>query len=359
VSRVNSKLIWFSTYCLYLFILAEIAGRYFITNPWVIETTSELSSLRWQLRWEQKNTEEQATEYPIDEFDPLLGWSPKKGLRDQKVASTFVNFSSFGYRGKQEYSLERPVEKNRVVVVGDSFTFGEEVNDAETYSAYLAELLLNTEVMNFGVHGYGLDQMLLHLQQNAIKQQPNIVVFAFINDDFNRLLLDFRDFAKPKLAIQDGKISTTNTPLETPEQFKKKTLLRSNTLTAGLLLKDRLHYQKYNPASDIEALAPTVFQTALDTTTKANAQLVLLFLPTGGEMIDSRPEPISFEPLMFDFCEKTGITCITARKYFMAAVKHGVVFETDRHYDPVTHRILAEGLAKDLQHLLLQKNVSQ
>ncbi len=44
---------------------------------------------------------------------------------------------------------------------GDSCMFGEEVDDHETLAVYLEQRLSHAEVMNFGVHGYGLGQMVL------------------------------------------------------------------------------------------------------------------------------------------------------------------------------------------------------
>jgi hypothetical protein len=41
------------------------------------------------------------------------------------------------------------------LILGDSFTFGDEVSDNETYSYYLQQMLPHTEVINMGVHGYG------------------------------------------------------------------------------------------------------------------------------------------------------------------------------------------------------------
>ena len=53
-------------------------------------------------------------------------------------------------------------------MLGDSFTFGEDVGDDETYSHHLEQLLPGTEVINLGVHGYGHDQMLIYLREEGI-----------------------------------------------------------------------------------------------------------------------------------------------------------------------------------------------
>ncbi len=55
------------------------------------------------------------------------------------------------------------------MVLADSFTFGDEVSDDETYSSYLQQALPGAENINLGVHGYGHDQMLILLMEDGIK----------------------------------------------------------------------------------------------------------------------------------------------------------------------------------------------
>jgi hypothetical protein len=71
---------------------------------------------------------------------------------------------------------------------GDSFTEGLDVEDAETWQAYLSRST-GTRVLNFGVSGYGPDQALLLLERNerAGTTAP-VVVLAMIDENRNRLV---------------------------------------------------------------------------------------------------------------------------------------------------------------------------
>ena len=113
----------------------------------------------WKWRWHtlKRLSKDSVTEFQ-DQFDPVLGWVPKNNFQTKDEFGT-LTFNSFGIRSKKEYSTVKS-KKKRIVVVGDSFTYGECVGDNETYSAYLEQLLSGTEVLNFGVHGYGLDPIL-------------------------------------------------------------------------------------------------------------------------------------------------------------------------------------------------------
>jgi hypothetical protein len=91
-----------------------------------------------------------------------------------------LNSNSKGLRGKAEHEYQRTAGKRRILVLGDSFTFGEEVSDDETFPHYLESALPNTEVVNFGVQGYGHDQMLLCLKEEGVKYYPDIVILDFL-----------------------------------------------------------------------------------------------------------------------------------------------------------------------------------
>jgi hypothetical protein len=61
------------------------------------------------------------------------------------------------------------LSKGRINFFGGSFVFGEGLNDDETLPYYLTKAL-NTNVQNFGVHGYGVHQALAIMER---EQPPN------------------------------------------------------------------------------------------------------------------------------------------------------------------------------------------
>src|SRR5262245_47270071 len=105
---------------------------------------------------------------------------------------------------------------SRIVVLGDSFTFGEEVSDTETYPHLLQELLPTVEVINLGVHGYGHDQMLVLFREEGSKYEPSLVVLGFVASDMERNLMGFRDYAKPRFVVTGGELRLVGTPVPHP-----------------------------------------------------------------------------------------------------------------------------------------------
>lgn len=99
--------------------------------------------------------------------------------------------NSFGYRGK-EISVKKPRNTKRILMVGDSVTFGDGVSNEETFS-YLLEQSLNeyfsgndeettVEVINTGVPGNSTYQEYYDLKR-ALKFDPDLIILQVTLND--------------------------------------------------------------------------------------------------------------------------------------------------------------------------------
>jgi lysophospholipase L1-like esterase len=76
---------------------------------------------------------------------------------------------------------------NRILMLGDSFTFGDGVRDDETFSAVVQRTLGDTvEVVNAGVPGYGIFQAQRLLQRLGPMLRPVVVVITVPTGDIFR-----------------------------------------------------------------------------------------------------------------------------------------------------------------------------
>lgn len=97
---------------------------------------------------------------------------------------TTAVINSLGYRG-HEFSPEKKPGEKRILMIGDSMTFGWGVADDETYP-FLTEKILrsfgrsNIEVINAGYKG-GLspDGYYVYLKNEGLKLKPDLVVIGF------------------------------------------------------------------------------------------------------------------------------------------------------------------------------------
>ncbi len=95
-----------------------------------------------------------------------------------------VSINSDGFRD-EEYDSQRN-EKYRIVVLGDSLTFGWGVEKEDTFEVLLEEMLSEsrpTEMINFGHGNYNTEQQVNLFKEKGLKYNPDkVVVFYFIND---------------------------------------------------------------------------------------------------------------------------------------------------------------------------------
>ena len=101
-----------------------------------------------------------------------------------------VRINSLGFRDSRDYTLEKPADTIRILVLGDSVTFGHGTLDDTTYPYLLEQRLrawrpdVNWEVWNLGVPGYNTRQELTYLQQIGPLAKPDVVVVGFYPNDF-------------------------------------------------------------------------------------------------------------------------------------------------------------------------------
>ena len=104
-------------------------------------------------------------------FDAELGWITKRGVwrsHDGWVATTIED----GIRSNGGEEVPDPTET--ILAVGDSFTFGDQVSDRETWPAQLEKLSGRT-VINGGVFAYGIDQAFLRARRLLNRYRVNTI----------------------------------------------------------------------------------------------------------------------------------------------------------------------------------------
>ena len=119
-------------------------------------------------------------------------------------ASTVYHASTEGFRIADVSGDHSAVQPGRIALVGDSFTFGVGVEYVRTFAGRLAASLPATEVDNYSMIGFGLDQMWMTLRSFALPRRSGLVIVAFIDDDFDRSLTAYRNFEgmnKPKFIL--------------------------------------------------------------------------------------------------------------------------------------------------------------
>jgi hypothetical protein len=120
--------------------------------------------------------------------DAALGQRLAPGY-DGWFAGVPVHINSLGFRDSREYSLAKAPGTFRIIVLGDSVTFGHGALSDTTYPFLLEQRLkqwkpeVDWQVWNLGVPGYNTAQELAYLQRVGPTYKPDLVVVGFYEND--------------------------------------------------------------------------------------------------------------------------------------------------------------------------------
>jgi hypothetical protein len=161
------------------------------------------------------------------EYDPLLGWRNRPDFSmvgkapDSISGRVEYTHNSRGLRD-EETPYQKPEGTYRILVLGDSFAYGDGVQQSETFSEILESLLKkhgSFEVINTGVTGYGLTQETLYYETEGYKYEPDLVMLVFYHNDLTDLVKE-KEPPKPKFQLVDGQLVLHNVPYPHPSELE-------------------------------------------------------------------------------------------------------------------------------------------
>ena len=163
-------------------------------------------------------------------YDPILGWIRKPNTSHSEQSENKItnwNINSQGYRA----NLENESLVNKISCYGDSFTFARQVNDNETWEYYLSKLT-NTNVINFGVGNYGLDQSLLRLKREFLKNKTELVILGVVPDTISRIVSVWKHYYeygntfgfKPRFYLKNNELCLFENIINSESKFSNYNL---------------------------------------------------------------------------------------------------------------------------------------
>ena len=339
-------------YIIFLGVLFEGSARLALLIPRISNLIQVENDLYWRLLWiKRHNLYDGVIEiyHGFDMFDPTKGWKSKPDIKEWKVFEDKVlNTNSRGFRGKNEYSYGKNQNKIRILVLGDSYTFGEEVSDNETYSYYLQEMIPQSEIINMGIHGYGHGQMLVYLKEEIAKYKPDIVILGFLHIDMDRNMLKFRDYAQPKFILNNNRLMLTGTPVPTPEETIKWDWARPRVIDIFSIVRCDSKKSSGLYIKEKKNLTTAILTEIIQVIDSNDAIPVFAYLPYQNE-ISLDTALTENEKYFFEMCKTNDkVNCFSTRPDFADKLAKGVVFETFRHWKPIGHYTIAEAIKRYL-----------
>jgi hypothetical protein len=289
-------------------------------------------------------------------YSPVYGWTPRPSFR-YTLAGSETTINRLGYRGR-EVAAARTAGRPRVVMLGDSITFGYGVRDGETFSAVMESLAPPLEVVNLGVQGYGTDQELLKLEREGLAYAPDVVVLnvCLANDLLdNAAARSIYDgvYPKPFFRLEGGRLVEVagHVALSWPRRLALLLSQRSALFNAllDLVRVDRARYQRElagrleaEPGEPAFAVTFALVRRMDELTRARGSRFVALLYPSLRDFI----RPSRRAPRFLEAPELRGVSVVDLLPRFQAAGFNAETFsryslDGNLHLTAEGHRLAA------------------
>jgi lysophospholipase L1-like esterase len=356
--KKNLLLLFGSLITLFLFI--EITYRIFDPFPYV----------PW---WKDNHTEHGN----LSQYEETLGWKGIPNAREKFVTrnnEVLLQHNRLGFRDVDHQELTGGREA--IVFLGDSFTWGYEVNFGEMFVNILREKLPQYEIFNLSHRGYGTDQSLLTFMQWNRPGAIKLVILMFSENDFDDNNSSYRYFKhKPKYVLQDERLVLTNVPVPKDKGWQQRKSLknqvpslkiRSKYLPAkshfihdvGIRIKSFIRKNRQSANWILEPKEPKLGKREYELTKRLVRELRGVVSKRGGELvvvaIPSKRQFISnysYTPYQIEvekICKNLNIDYLDLAPYFRNALLR-TYYRKGGHWNKHGNKVVAKALEEYLR----------
>ena len=301
----------------------------------------------------------------LSHYDPELGWRGNPGARKEVVTRNgraLIQLNSQGLRDIEHKAT--PPFKDAVVFLGDSFTWGWEVESDAVFVNRLRPDLADYEVFNLAEVGYGTDQSLLAFRAWRYGGRLRLVILMFCENDLADNNANLRyDLGKPKFEIAGDELVLTNVPVprvsrwdarpESPEPHPGEWLF------AWLLHSHAIHdlwfrlNQARQPApvlgrnNEPIQLTWRLLQALRDDVEQRGGALLVVAIPAKEQFMRGR-SPVPYQRRIANNCAALGIAYFDLADAFTATHLRTYV-RMGEHWNAHGHAVAAAALRDHLR----------
>ena len=307
----------------------------------------------------------------LSQFDEILGW---KGVPDGEAEFVTLNNRVWLAHNKDGFrDIEHTDSSNKrpaIVFLGDSFTWGYEVEFDEMFTNLLREKLPGYEIFNLAHRGYGTDQAFLTFTQWHDNRDLNLVILMVSENDVeeNNASIIYEK-PKPQYKIIDNELVLTSVPIpktedwihsqpeeKVPNSWKasfENFLFRSHFLhdvdfRVDLYLSSVNSKQVQQKSKKRDFNLTFQILAGLKKDVEASgAKLIIFFIPSKREIeqLDNLP-PYQIE--FSDMCQKLGIEYYDLASDFKTTWPR-TYYRYGTHWNSRGHQVAAEAIYRELE----------
>lgn len=263
--------------------------------------------------------------------DPATGWRLRPSLPGFSNAE--------GFRGTADFD---PSDKRKkIILVGDSITFGSGVPYEDTFGAILESQLGGSAVVwNMSMPGFAIDQMWQSVRTQALPLKPNLVIVGFVVSDLARSLVDYRPsegFYKPTFKLVGDRL-VPRAAQDRPGLLVRSLQAHSCLWRLGTLALRWLALRV--PVSEWWVLNEAILDAIRVDCRADRVPVVFVYLPTR--------ERRHF-PTLRSYMKRVGANFIDLTEEDFSALPD-VYRPVDGHLTPKGHRYVADALLRWIQN---------
>jgi hypothetical protein len=296
-------------------------------------------------------------------------------------------------RDAEERRKERSSGQRRILLAGDSFTFGHGVNDGERFGERLEGDFPGLEVINTAVWGTGTDQQYLLYLADGRNYDVDLVILGYFvenivrNGATMRFIAEGRTAHKPRFVLEDGVLRLTNVPVPAPGEVTEtaaaekarwqaiaerqgigvpipgKAFLREHSAFyqflharfAALLHRtldtNPVPYPEYDEAREEWQVTRALFSAFADSVRADGRDFLIVVIPTREFVLEDH---VSDTPnrMIVEYGRAAGIPVLDllpALRAVPAEERAGLYYRIDSHWTPRGHEVAAGAIAEWLR----------
>jgi hypothetical protein len=265
--------------------------------------------------------------------DELTGWRMRPSHEftwiTEKLTHSYKS-NAQGFRADADFNPSDSGKK--IVLVGDSYTFGAGVDFPDTFGEVLQKKSPNRVVYNLGMPGFGVDQVWMSVRHQAFSLHPDLIVAGIVDADFERSLVPFRlaeGFNKPTFKLVDGQL--VQRTQEQPPGFLEHFLDEYSSIWAVFRRTPKFLGRKY-PVGGYYKLNQAILAAIREDCKQHSVPVLFVYIPT------SEFQPF---PALSGYMHKTGANYIDLTE-MQPVPPHSIYLPLDGHLSPEGHRYVAE-----------------
>jgi len=321
-------------------------------------------------------------------FDPDLGWRYRTVLRSPHCNKTP------DLHCDTDHSYSPPGKLLRISAFGDSFVYGSEVEDRSSWPTQLESILPSTQVLNFGVGGYGTDQAYLMYEKFGRLHQSRIVFIGFTTVQVARNVNVYHRFYSPDelvfvkpryLLSPDGNLILKPSPIDARKDYMKyqwnpqliveigkydywysplvyrnplydysatvRLLSQAAILTSRKLVpRNTIVYNgRLNPKSEAFEITAKTLRLFFQTVERDGSVPIILLFPHAEALGVDGGQRIGVYEGLIEYLRKEGLEYLDLSEAFTEPVTWKKHFMAGKHYSPHSNSLVAKHIATYLQ----------